>query len=749
MAVPLKTFLAASAAEPAVDDGDGDQVNILIVDDLPEKLMIFEAVLEDLKQNIVCVRSGTEALREVLAREFAVILLDVNMPDIDGLETAALIRRYKRSAHTPIIFVTAYADEIQTSRGYSLGAVDYILSPVVPEVLRSKVRVFVELAVLQRRIARQADERVALAASAAALQAAEESNRRSACLSDLSHALSGVLEPRIGMQELLARLVPQVSARAAVLLFDDERRPQHLLRRGAQDGVARLVNEDQLSTDERALVQQLTDDTGPPAGLLMADGADQGGEGTSLRVYALRDGDRLLGALLLHGPLTSLGQAVIDEFAQRAATAFAAARLHQNLQAEIAERRQAEARLEEQGRRKDEFLAMLSHELRNPLAPIRNAVEVIRRLAPHDAKLMWATDITDRQVRQLTRLVDELLDVARISQGKIVLRPEALDLGALLAECVEVQRPAIAARRQMLNQSLPAAPLWVQGDAARLQQVVSNLLSNAVKYTPDGGQLFVGAWVEAGQAVVSVRDNGIGIEPELLPRVFDLFEQGQRSLDRSQGGLGVGLTLVQRLVRLHGGRVEARSAGPGQGSEFRVWLPWAAQAAPEAAPAAGSIASEGSGRRILVVDDNADVAETTATMLELSGHRVLTAPDGQQALDCVEDFEPEIVLLDIGLPGLDGYEVARRLRQLPKARRAWLVAVTGYGQPADRQRGREAGFDEHQLKPVDPQALAEMIERVGPMVAARFAESAGAGTGSSTGGEGGVQGATLYAFRRP
>ena len=736
MAVPLNTPMAA-AAEAAGAQAD-DRVNILIVDDLPEKLMIFEAVLEDLKQNIVCVRSGTEALREVLAREFAVILLDVNMPDIDGLETAALIRRYKRSAHTPIIFVTAYADEIQTSRGYSLGAVDYILSPVVPEVLRSKVRVFVELAVLQRRIARQADERVALAASAAALQAAEELNQRSACLSDLSHALSGVLDPRVGMQELLARLVPQVAERAAVLLFDDERRPQHLLRRDAQDTGPVAPKDDALTTDERALVQQLLDEVGPPAGLLLADAAD---EAASLRVYPLRDGDRLLGALLLHGPLTPLGQAVVDEFALRAATAFAAARLHQNLQAEIAERRQAEARLEEQGRRKDEFLAMLSHELRNPLAPIRNAVEVIRRLAPHDAKLMWATDITDRQVRQLTRLVDELLDVARISQGKIVLRPEAMDLGALLAECVEAQRPAIAARRQMLNQSLPAAPLWVQGDAARLQQVVSNLLSNAVKYTPDGGQLFVGAWVEAAQAVVSIRDNGIGIEPELLPRVFDLFEQGQRSLDRSQGGLGVGLTLVQRLVRLHGGRVEARSAGPGQGSEFRVWLPWAAQATPEAMPDAQSVTPEGRGRRILVVDDNADVAETTATMLELSGHRVLTAPDGQQALDCVEGFEPEIVLLDIGLPGLDGYEVARRLRQLPKARRAWLVAVTGYGQPADRQRGREAGFDEHQLKPVDPQALAEMIERVGPAVAARFAEG-GAGDGAAPS-------ATLYAFRRP
>jgi len=745
MAVPLNTPPAGIAeAQAAAIAGGGvaadERVNILIVDDLPEKLMIFEAVLEDLDQNLICVRSGTDALREVLAREFAVILLDVNMPDIDGLETAALIRRYKRSAHTPIIFVTAYADEIQTSRGYSLGAVDYILSPVVPEVLRSKVRVFVELAVLQRRIARQADERVALAASAAALQAAEESTRRSGCLSDLSHALSGVLDPRIGMHELLSRVVPDLAARAAVVLFDDERRPQHVLRRSAQDAEPRALREDSLAPDERVLLLQMSDALLPPPGPLVAgDGADAA---TVLRAYPLRDGERLLGALLLYGPLTPLGRSVIDEIALRAATAFAAVRLHQNLQVEIAERRQAEARLEEQGRRKDEFLAMLSHELRNPLAPIRNAVEVIRRLAPHDAKLMWATDITDRQVRQLTRLVDELLDVARISQGKIVLKPEPLDLGALLAECIEAQRPAIAARRQLLSQSLPAGPLWVQGDAARLQQVVSNLLSNAVKYTPDGGQLFVGAWVEAAQAVVSVRDNGIGIEPELLPRVFDLFEQGQRSLDRSQGGLGVGLTLVQRLVRLHGGRVEARSGGAGQGSEFRIYLPWQQQAMPDAAGGAAARPTAGTGHRILVVDDNADVAETTAAMLELSGHQVLTALSGAEALACVEDFEPEIVLLDIGLPEIDGFEVARRLRQLPKARRAWLVAVTGYGQPADRQRGREAGFDEHQLKPVDPQALAEMIERVGPTVAARFAEGAG-GEASQ------APSAMLYAFRRP
>jgi signal transduction histidine kinase/CheY-like chemotaxis protein len=726
------------ALAPRADD---DRVNVLIVDDLPEKLLIARAVLEELDQNLICVRSGTEALREVLAHEFAVILLDVNMPDIDGLETAALIRRYKRSAHTPIIFVTAYADELQTSRGYSLGAVDYILSPVVPEVLRSKVRVFVELAVLQRRIARQADERVALAASAAALQVAEESNRRSACLSDLSHALSGVLDLRIGMHELLSRVVPDLSANATVVLFDEQQRPQDMLRRTAADAGARTLPEAELSPGERALLDQLVTLSlpAPPgaATTLWPEGDEHGLD----RAYPLRDGDRLLGALLLHGPLTALGHAVIDEIALRAATAFAAARLHQNLQVEIAERRQAEVRLEESSRRKDEFLAMLSHELRNPLAPIRNAVEVIRRIAPHDAKVMWATDITDRQVRQLTRLVDELLDVARINQGKIVLKPALLDLGALLAECIEAQRPAIAARRQSLTQALPPAPVWVQGDAARLQQVVSNLLSNAVKYTPEEGSLHVAVSVENGQAVTSVCDNGMGIEPELLPRVFDLFEQGRRSLDRSQGGLGVGLTLVQRLVKLHGGRVEARSAGPGQGAEFRVYLPWQPQAVPGSTLDAQAPAAGREGRRILVVDDNADVAETTAAMLSLSGHDVRTAADGMQALSRAEDFEPEIVLLDIGLPGLDGYEVARRLRQLPRARRAWLVAVTGYGQPADRQRGRDAGFDEHLLKPVDPQVLAEMIERVGPTVAARFAAAAGTDAGSGPG-------ATLYAFRR-
>ncbi|WP_246312610.1 hybrid sensor histidine kinase/response regulator [Pseudaquabacterium terrae] len=699
-----------------------DKANILVVDDLPEKLLVFRTVLEDLHQNLVFVRSGSEALREVLQREFAVILLDVNMPDIDGFETATLIRRYKRSAHTPIIFITAYADELQTSRGYSLGAVDYILSPVVPDILRSKVRVFVELHALQRRIAQQADERVALAASAAALQVAEESTRRSACLSDLSHALSGLLDVRAGLHKLLGMVVPQLCTQASVVLFDEQQRPHRAARRGSGDLAAVDVDPAALSERERARLAA-------------------GGE----HVHLLRSGEHPLGALLIDGPPTPLGAAVLEEVANRAAIAFATAQLYQNLQDEIAERRRAEVRLEEANRRKDEFLAMLSHELRNPLSPIANAVEVIRRIGGHDPKLRWATDITDRQVRQLTRLVDELLDVARISQGKIVLQKSPVDLGVLISQCIELQRPLLAARQQSLTQALPPQPVWVLGDGARLQQVISNLLSNATKYTQNGGNLHIGLTVEQGRAMVIVRDNGMGIEPELLPRVFELFEQGQRALDRNQGGLGVGLTLVQRLVRLHGGHVEAFSAGAGRGAEFRVFLPClqAVEDLPAAdAPAAADALPR---RRILLVEDNVDVADTTALMLTMSGHTVRVSRDGMAALSCVAEFAPEIVLLDIGLPLLDGYEVARRMRAMPALKRTRIVALTGYGQPADRRRGREAGFDEHVLKPVDPAALAALIDR-GPLSdeEAQAADPAPESEAAPAPGQ-----ATLYSFKRP
>lgn len=698
-----------NASGPAPDAAPGDsteRVNILVVDDLEEKLLVFGTMLEELQQNVVFVRSGAEALREVLVREFAVILLDVNMPDIDGFETAALIRRYRRSAHTPIIFITAFADELQTAKGYSLGAVDYILSPVVPDILRSKVKVFVELHQLQRRMARQADERIALAESAAALQLAQESTRRSAFLSELSHALNGLIDVRGGMQVLLALTVPRLAPAATVLLVDEQQQVQRALRR--QQGAA--------GVGEGVTTELAIGDLDPGTLERMA-GALQPTlhEAMAARgAYPLRHGDRLLGALLVDGPPTALGEAVLDEVATRSAVAFASAQLYQNLQAEIAERRQAEARLAEVNRRKDEFLAMLSHELRNPLAPIRNAIEVIRRFGPQDAKLVWATDITERQIRQLTRLVDELLDVARISQGKIVLRQAPLDLAALVEQCVETQRPLMAARKQLLTQAMPLGPVWVRGDSDRLQQVVNNLLNNAIKYTPEGGRLHLAVVAEPGEVMVALRDNGMGIEAELLPRVFDLFEQGQRTLDRTQGGLGVGLTLVQRLVRMHGGRVEASSAGPGLGAEFRVYLPCeAAAAGVERTPATdGEVQASPAGRRIMLVEDNPDVAETTAAMLTLSGHTVGIARDGKEALAYAVEFLPEVVLLDVGLPMMDGYEVARGLRELPQVRHARLIALTGYGQASDRQRGREAGFDEHLLKPVDPQMLTDLISRL-------------------------------------
>ena len=694
-------------------DDPADRTDILVVDDLPEKLLVFETVLGELNQNIVFARSGSDALRQILRRDFAVILLDVNMPDMDGFETATLIRRYKRASHTPIIFITSYADEMQTARGYSLGAVDYIPSPVVPEVLRSKVRVFVELHILQRRIARQAEERVALAASEAALRLAEESTKRSSLLAGLSHALSGVLDPREGMHALLAHVVPALAPNATVALVDERGVVTQAATRSSlfeDDAESVEIPPSALPSAHFALLRQALERAPQQAEEAVAPLVDG-----ALQMLPLVHGDRFHGALWIDGELTPMSSALLDEVAARAAIAFATASLYKALQVEIAERRQAEARLEEAARRKDEFLAMLAHELRNPLAPIRNAVELIRLAEPSETKVRWAADVTDRQVRQLTRLVDELLDVARISQGKVVLQTQCLDLVALVTQAIDTQRDTMSKRHQTLTLSLPAQPVNLNGDATRLAQVVNNLLSNAIKYTPEGGAISVGvsqAERDGGEfALLEVRDNGIGIEADLLPHVFELFEQGKRALDRTQGGLGVGLTLVQRLVQLHGGDVVASSPGPGQGSTFRVLLPCLGEgdaAVPEQGN--GRLPAAAVARRILVVDDNVDVVETTTMLLSLSGHQVRSAKDGLQALHVASEFRPDVVLLDIGLPLMDGYEVARRLRQTPQTAGALLIALTGYGQQGDRQRGRDAGFDGHMLKPVDPHALARMID---------------------------------------
>jgi len=388
---------------------------------------------------------------------------------------------------------------------------------------------------------------------------------------------------------------------------------------------------------------------------------------------------------------------------------------------DITERRALQDRIQElvaADRMKNELLALLAHELRNPLAPLRNAVQLLEMPEIDRSTLDQARDMMSRQIRNMSRLVEDLLDVSRITQGKTRLRREPVDLVALLQRTVDLVRHHLAARGQELTLSLPDEPILLEGDPTRLEQIFGNLLDNASKFTLQGGHIRLSAEIASKpqgdldqQVVVRVRDDGIGIAPEMLARIFELFVQAQSSLDRSQGGLGIGLTLVRTLVELHGGTIEAHSDGLGQGSEIVVRLPYEPQmqsAAVEAVAATRS--TDGNSlRRILVVDDNVDTAESMALLLRLKGHQVQVAHYGPAALETARSFEPEVVLLDIGLPGLDGYEVAKRLREEARLAKVLLVALTGYGQEEDRRRARRAGFDHHFTKPVDPTVLYQVI----------------------------------------
>ena len=366
--------------------------------------------------------------------------------------------------------------------------------------------------------------------------------------------------------------------------------------------------------------------------------------------------------------------------------------------------------LREADRRKDEFLAILAHELRNPLAPLRNALEALR-LKPHDREAAaWARAVMERQVAQMVRLIDDLLDLSRVSRGRIELRHERSDLASLVNGALEICGASIKAGSHKLTVDLPAEALPLSVDPTRIVQVICNLISNAAKYTPPGGRITVSARRQDGALEFSVRDTGIGIPHDMLQKVFDMFTQVAQSVERSQGGLGIGLTLVKRLVELHGGTVEARSAGPGRGSEFVVRLPEHPEAAmPTRVAALPEAATPAAGRRILVADDNRDAADSLAFMLRLAGHEVRIAYDGQQAIDMAEAFRPALALIDIGMPRLNGYETARRLRAKPYGETMLLIALTGWGQADDRNRSLAAGFDHHIVKPVDPSMLERLL----------------------------------------
>jgi signal transduction histidine kinase len=570
---------------------------ILLVDDNPARLLSYRAILEPLGEQLVEANSGMAALHKVMDEEFAVILLDVNMPEMDGFETASLIHQHPRFEKTPIIFVSAVnVSELDRLQGYKLGAVDYVMVPIIPEILRSKVVVLAEL-----------------------------------------------YRKRAELQSVNTRLA---------------------------------VANDELARANAAL---------------QAEKASE--------VHKLNQS--------LSASNTELE------------------RINRSLQREILERRNVEDRLRQEDRRKDVFLATLAHELRNPLAPIQSALNV-RRLGRDAGGDDALQSVIERQMRHLVRLVDDLLDVSRITRDRLELRLERVRLADVLAAAQETVQPLLDGAGQHIDLDVPEQPLSLDADPHRLAQVFSNLLSNASKFSAEGGLLGLSARVEGSNVVVRVRDAGIGLDREHLGTIFDLFSQVDNSLERARGGLGIGLTLARRLVELHGGRIAVHSDGLGRGAEFTVELPLrdVSGATPDgdapAAAAAAAPAQDRAGRpmRVMVVDDNRDSADMLALSLRLMGHDVRAFYDPLVVVDAALAFHPDLVFMDVGMPMLNGFELAGRMhaQQWPEPGRPRLVALTGWGQEDDRRRSEAAGFDEHLVKPAE----LETIERVCRLTAARL-----------------------------
>ena len=551
-------------------EADNLPINVLIVDDEPKNLSVLESVLDDPRYRLIRAASGSDALMALMAHEFAVLVLDVRMPDMTGFELAQIIKQRKKTAQVPIIFLTAYFNEDQhIIEGYTSGAVDYLHKPVNAAVLRTKVSVFADLY-------------------------------------------------RKGFA--LERANAELSNRVA----------------------------------ERTLAESR---------------------------------------------LNELNATLESRVAER-----------------TAELRHSEARLKEANHRKDEFLATLAHELRNPLAPMRHAVQVLRMSNMAADKLHWASAMIDRQVYAMSRLIDDLMDVSRINQGKIELRMEPVDLAMVLSEAIETSRPLIDDAQHRLTVDIPRARIEVNADTTRLAQVFMNLLNNAAKYMDHGGAIEVKVQTANDAVSVSIKDQGIGIQTERLEMIFGMFSQVETALSRSRGGLGIGLSLTQRLIEMHGGTVRAASAGLGHGSEFTVTLPLTAVGEVEPRDPAfreREVMSEGPiGLRVLVADDNKDSANALTALLDCVGAEVYQAHDGAEAVQKVLETDPQLVILDIGMPKLNGYEACRQIRANPGGAARTIVAITGWGQPTDREASGNAGFDRHLVKPVDPELVFDLLNEL-------------------------------------
>jgi signal transduction histidine kinase len=698
--------VVAPRSQPEVDDPPNERANILIVDDRADKRVVFSTVLEELGQNVITAASGEEALRWLLDNECAVILLDVNMPGMDGLETAELIRSRRKSAHTPIIFITAFADEMHTTRGYSLGAVDYILSPVVPNVLRSKVKAFVQLHRLNAELSRRADERVALVREQVARSAAEESQRRAIFLAEATQVMASSLDVDTILDGAARLVVPFLADYCLIVLAGEggavrARKTscvpiweRHLGKQWPSFETMLAESQERVIASAQRLSRE---GLAPLSGDSPAEGFVTG----ELHALPLVTRGESRGALILGlGPsarrLSGADLALAESLAGRAASALDNCLLYEEIQ--------------NADRRKDEFLATLSHELRNPLAPLRSALHMLQKSSVERKQAAPLLDLMERQVGQIVHLVEDLLDVSRITRGAIELRREPLEIATEIRHALESCQGALDACRHSVSLKLPTEPLYVVADRIRLQQILENLVLNATKYTDPGGHIEVSAESDLHGVTIRVRDNGIGIASEKLSRVWDLFVQVDDSPQRARSGLGIGLALVRDLVKRHGGTVEAESEGLGRGSIFTVRLPRAVGANPVAIQVQEATHEQSvAGRRVLIVDDNVDAAETLAMMLELLGQTTRQAHDGTSALRAVADYNPELVFMDIGMPGLSGLEVASRIRRDLGMSEAYLIALSGYGTEEDRRKSLYAGFDRHLVKPLDPSTLPAIL----------------------------------------
>lgn len=739
------------------------KVNILLVDDKPEKLLALEAVLEDLGQNIVRAYSGREALRAILQQDFAVILLDVNMPDMDGFETAALIRQRKNSEHIPIIFITAFTDEMHVARGYSLGAVDYMQAPIVPEVLRTKVAVFVDLYVKTDQVRRQADALRRRANQLQRLAAASVAIHRAPSLERMLQTVTETARELIGAHQAITLYVHDGAAtpgqkphKSLSFTSFSDRYATWRTRRIQLDQIATTI----VATGRTAarLTEAELRDHPDWEAVRNADIPPIHG-GMLAAPLLRREGGANLGVIYLadryEGDFTHDDEAIAVQLAQMASTAA------ENIT--YAEER-------ETNRVKDEFLATLSHELRTPLNAILGWTQLLR-LETLNNEATHGVDVIERNAKAQTKLIEDLLDVSRITTGKLRLNVKPTPLTGVVQSALDVVRPAAEAKQITLACEIaPGATEGadvIHGDPDRLQQVVWNLLANAVKFTPNGGRVrailrVVGEAVgQQRQAEIAVEDNGPGIASEFLPYVFDRFRQADASSTRSHGGLGIGLTIVRHIVELHGGEVRAESAGEGRGATFVVRLPLdasavkpAAQPAHDPDPAEPSSKSEAiaapvahppavakparppglnngrhdlHGLQILVIDDEPDAREMVGRILTRAGAQVQLAGGVREALERFGRSRPHVVFSDIAMPEHDGFDLIRRLRELPPEAGGSVpaVALTAYAREEDRVRTLSAGFDMHLAKPVEPD---DLISAASHLCAAELAKSNGAAT---------------------